>query len=147
VILSPAGNTLVLAAASSVLALLLSVAFLQSHQRLPRLWLPVLYAPLLLPQLTFLFGIQSTLAYFRLDGKLLAVVWIHVVFVLPYTLLALAGYWQAYDWRYSTLGATLGKSSLHVLFKIKIPIMFRPLCFAFAIGFSVSRGSEQCCWR
>jgi putative thiamine transport system permease protein len=138
VILSPAGNTLVLAAASSVLALLLSVAFLQSHQRLPRLWLPVLYAPLLLPQLTFLFGIQSTLAYFRLDGKLLAVVWIHVVFVLPYTLLALAGYWQAYDWRYSTLGATLGKSSLHVLFKIKIPIMFRPLCFAFAIGFSVS---------
>lgn len=138
VVLSPAGNTLVLAATSSVLALVLSVAFLQSHQRLPRLWLPVLYAPLLLPQLTFLFGIQSTLAYFRLDGKLLAVIWIHVVFVLPYTLLALAGYWQAYDWRYSTLGATLGKSSLHVLFKIKIPIMFRPLCFAFAIGFSVS---------
>jgi putative thiamine transport system permease protein len=138
VILSPAANTLLLASVSAALALLLSIVFLESHQRLPGLWLPVLYAPLLLPQLTFLFGVQSALAYFRLDGKLGAVIWVHVVFVLPYTLLALAGYWQAWEQRYTMLGATLGKSPLQVLIRIKLPMMLRPLCFAFAIGFSVS---------
>ena len=137
-IVGPATNTLLLAASSSVLALMLSVALLESYTRLPRVWLPVLYAPLLLPQLTFLFGVQSALAYFRLDGQLAAVIWVHLVFVLPYTLLALAGYWHAYDRRYTLLGSALGKSALTVFWKIKLPMMLRPLCFALAIGFSVS---------
>ncbi len=137
-IIGPASNTLVLAAVSSLLALVLSVALLESHKRLPRAWLPVLYAPLLLPQLTFLFGVQTALAYFRLDGALLAVIWVHLVFVLPYTVLALAGYWQAYDQRYEMLGASLAKSPVSVFLSIKLPMMWRPLCFALAIGFSVS---------
>ncbi|MEM9604956.1 MAG: ABC transporter permease [Pseudomonadota bacterium] len=137
-ILAPALNTLVLAGASSALALVLSVALLESYQRLPRVWLPALYAPLLLPQLTFLFGIQSVLAYWRLDGKLVTVVWVHTVFVLPYTLLALAGYWQAYDQRLSTVSRTLSKRAWQTALQVKLPMLFRPLCFALAIGFSVS---------
>lgn len=137
-ILTPTYNTVVLALCSSALALFMSVALLESYQRLPRFWLPALYAPLLLPQLSFLFGVQSALAYWRLDGEFAAVIGVHLVFVLPYTLLALAGYWAAYDQRISTVSRTLGKSDLHTLLRVKLPMMLRPLCFAFAIGFSVS---------
>ena len=49
--------------------------------RRPGVWL--LYAPLLVPQIAFLFGVQIALVRLELDGTLLAVAWTHLVFVLP----------------------------------------------------------------
>ncbi|MEC8285231.1 MAG: ABC transporter permease, partial [SAR324 cluster bacterium] len=48
------------------------------------------YLPLILPQLTFLFGIQILANFLRLEGTVLLVLWMHLVYVLPYTLLLLA---------------------------------------------------------
>ena len=66
------------------------------------LWL--LYLPLLVPQVAFLFGAQVLLVRLELDGTLAAVVWAHLVFVLPYLFLSLADPWRAFDPRYARSG-------------------------------------------
>ncbi len=75
-----------------------------------------------------------------LDGTLLAVVWSHVLFVLPYVFLSLADPWRALDPRYARTAACLGASPAKVLLRVKLPMLLRPLLIAAAVGFAVSVG-------
>jgi putative thiamine transport system permease protein len=100
------------------------------------LWL--LYVPLLVPQIAFLFGLQVALVRLRLDGTLLAVIWAHLVFVLPYVFLSLADPWRALDPRYARGAASLGASPTRILFAVKLPILLRPILVAAAVGIAVS---------
>ena len=63
--------------------------------------LALLYLPLLVPQVAFLFGAQVLLVRAELDGALVAVVWAHLIYVLPYLFLSLADPWRALDPRYA----------------------------------------------
>ncbi len=100
----------------------------------------LVYVPLLVPQIAFLFGMQVLLLRLRLDGGVVAVGWAHLVFVLPYVFLALADPWRALDPRFARSAACLGASPLRVLLRVKLPMLSRPLLAALATGFAVSAG-------
>ena len=141
-LLWPLGTTLLVAAAASAAALLLVLACLEEEQRRAApvrsrmLWW--LYVPLLVPQIAFLFGTQVLFTVLRLDGTLLAVIWSHLLFVLPYVFLSLADPWRALDPRYARTALALGSSPARVFLRIKLPLLLRPVLVAAAVGVAVS---------
>jgi len=138
---APATTTLFVALCATAIAILLSVLCLENEIRTGKRAtkaLALLYAPLLIPQVSFLIGAQTLLVRLNLDGGFVALVWAHLLFVLPYVFLALADPWRALDPRYARIAACLGASPLRVFFAVKIPLLLRPLMVAAAIGFAVS---------
>jgi putative thiamine transport system permease protein len=97
-----------------------------------------LYLPLLVPQITFMSGIQLLLILMKMDGQWIALVWSHLLFVLPYIFIALNATYLAYDKRLTDQAMLLRRSYTSVLIRIKLPMLLRPILFSFAIGFSVS---------
>jgi putative thiamine transport system permease protein len=138
----PAASTLGLALAATLAALALSLACLENEQRrglhptAKALW--ILYLPLLLPQISFLFGLQVQLVWFGIDGSWLAVAWSHLLFVLPYVFLSLADPYRALDERYARSAHCLGASPARVFWRVKLPLLRRAVATAAAIGFAVS---------
>ena len=59
--------------------------------------LALAYLPLLVPQISFLFGLQVLFVRLGLDATLIGLVWSHLVFVLPYVVLMLRGPYLALD--------------------------------------------------
>lgn len=94
--------------------------------------------PLLIPQLSLLFGMQVASLYINSGAYFFWVCWGHVFFVFPYVYFSLEGPWQSFDNRYTRTALSLGKSPVMVWFKIKMPIMLSAIAFAWAIGISVS---------
>ncbi|WP_420563962.1 ABC transporter permease [Thalassobaculum sp.] len=141
-LLSAAGATVTVALAATAIALALVVACLERETRLGARpgravdWL--LYTPLIVPQVAFLFGVQVLLIVGHLDGGWLAVVWSHLVFVLPYVFLSLAGGWRRFDTRYIAVARSLGRGPTAVLFSVTLPMLARPVATAAAVGAAVS---------
>ncbi len=137
-------NTLSLAVCTTAFSLILSVGVLEfeaaTGRRTALSKVGLLYVPLVLPQVAFLFGAQVLLALSRLDGEWIALAWLHLVFVFPYVFLALADAYRAWDERYRRTGLCLGASPLRVLLRIKLPMLLRPIAAAGAVGFAVSVG-------
>ena len=73
-----------------------------------------------------------------LDGTTGAVLLVHLVFVLPYVMLSLSDPWQAWDSRAGLAAATLGAAPWRVLLAVRLPMLMRALCIAFAVGFATS---------
>ncbi|MFO1308666.1 MAG: ABC transporter permease [Burkholderiales bacterium] len=140
----PAWNTIAVGAIATLVALALVLACLEAEQRRPREGPPpglsLLYLPLLVPQIAFLFGAQVLLVRAGLDGTLAAVAWTHVVYTLPYLFLSLADPWRALDPRYARAAASLGASPARVFFAVKLPILAKPVAIACAVAFAVSAG-------
>lgn len=141
-LLAAAGATVTIALTATALALVLVVACLEREMRRASRpgravdWL--IYTPLIVPQVAFLFGMQVLLIVGRLDGGWLAVVWSHLVFVLPYVFLSLAGAWRRFDTRYIAVARSLGRSPTAVLFTVTLPMLARPVATAAAVGAAVS---------
>ena len=137
-------TTIGLALASALAGVLLAVACLEAETRRGHapthrvLWLA--YAPLLVPQIALLYGFQLVLVTLGLDGSWLAVAWTHLVFVLPYAFLSLADPWRALDPRYAGSAAALGVMPWQILCRVRVPMLLKPLLFAFAIGCALSVG-------
>ncbi len=148
----PALNTLWVGLAATAIALVLTLACLENETHgagQPRRErrsqsrtrsLALLYIPLLVPQVAFLFGAQVLLIRFGLDATLAAVVWAHLIFVLPYLFLSLADPWRAFDSRYARTALSLGASHARVFWRIKLPILLKPTLIACAVAFAVSVG-------
>ncbi len=140
----PTATTLSVAAAATAAALVLVCLCLENEQRRQRaagpsaLW--ALYLPLLVPQISFLLGAQSLLVRLGWDGTWGALVWFHLLFVLPYVFLVLADPWRALDPRYAKLAACLGAAPWRVFFTVRLPLLLRPILVAAAVGFAVSVG-------
>ncbi|WP_343054998.1 ABC transporter permease [Azospirillum oleiclasticum] len=138
----PALNTLLIGAAAVGVGLVLVAGCLENGRRLPAalagraLWL--VYLPLLVPSVGFLFGIQVVLVAAGLDGRWPALVWAHLLYVLPYMFLALADPWRALDERYERSARALGAGPWRSFLRVRVPLLLRPLATAAAIGFSVS---------
>jgi len=142
----PIWNTVSTGITASLTAVVLVIGCLENEIHLRRrglkansekvLWL--IYLPLLIPQIAFLFGVQVVLALFHLEGIWPSLVWSHLLFVLPYVFLSLGPTYRSFDQRISDVALTLCRSRWRVFLKIKLPILLRPLLFSIAIGFSVS---------
>jgi putative thiamine transport system permease protein len=137
----PAWTTLGVAACATALALVLAVACLENETQRGldgRRALRALYAPLLIPQVSFLIGAQALLVRLDADGAFATLVWAHLLFVLPYVFLALAEPWRKLDPRYARTARCLGASPMRAFFAVKLPLLLRPLLASAAIGFAVS---------
>lgn len=135
-------NTLSVGLAASAVALVFAVGCLENEARFghraTNRALLLLYLPLLVPQVAFLFGAQVMLIVLNIDGSWLAVAWSHLVFVLPYVFLSLADPYRSWDDRYARTALCLGAGPWRVLRCIKLPMLLRPVLVAVAVGFAVS---------
>ncbi len=139
-----ASETLIIAAVSTLVALLLTLACLEAEERhglkpgSRALWL--LYVPLIVPQIAFLTGLQTLAIFTGIDGNRLAVIAVHIIFVLPYVFLSLADPFRAWDARYGHVARALGAGCDGVLWRVRLPMLLRPILTAAAVGFAVSIG-------
>src|SRR5918996_2171083 len=137
-------TTLIAAGAATLIALGLVIGCLEHEARariqVTRRVLALVYVPLLVPQIGFLFGVQILLLLTRADGSWPALIAAHLLFVLPYVFLSLSEPYRALDPRYAETAACLGRSRLFVFAAIKLPMLLRPLLAAAAVGFAVSVG-------
>ena len=140
----PLGVTLAVAAAATTIAVAVAIFCLARESETGRSGgrgaLALIYLPLLVPQASFLFGLQLLFLLAGFNASLPALVFAHLVFVLPYVFLSLSDPWRAYDRRYDAIAAGLGKSRLRALLSIRLPILTRPILVAAAVGFAVSIG-------
>jgi putative thiamine transport system permease protein len=129
-----------IAASGAALALVMAVLEQEGRQaastRRKHEWL--IFAPLVLPQIGFLFGVQCVLLMAGLDGSWGGLAWTHFLFVLPYVYLSLSEPWRALDPRFGRTALCLGRKPLAVLVTIKVPLLARPILVALALGFAVS---------
>ncbi len=98
----------------------------------------IIYLPLLLPQVSFLFGMNVLLIRLGMSGSFAAVVWAQSLFVFPFVMIALSDPWRARDARLDRTAAALGAGPWRRLFRVKLPVILAPVCTAAAIGIAVS---------
>lgn len=126
------------------LSLLLAVLALEAQQgrRTPDsqwpLWLICL--PLLLPQASLLFGLRLQIDWLdAVDGIGPGwVLWSQLLFVFPYVYLCLHGPYRQFDDRLTRAALSLGASPWRTWWRVKGPLLARPLLFAFGVGAAVS---------
>ena len=135
---------MLIAALAAGIATALVLACLQAEQRhnlrptRRALWL--LYLPLLVPQIAFLPGLQVLALLAGLEGSRAAVIAAHLVFVLPYAFLSLSDPWRALDPRYAAVGHALGHGAAAVFWRLRLPLLLRPVLTAFAVAAAASVG-------
>ncbi|MGF1723735.1 ABC transporter permease [Photobacterium nomapromontoriensis] len=132
-------NSILLALISSAIALILAIGCLEyrqkHHRGLPN-WLIAI--PLVVPQLSLLFGVQ--VATYLIPGQhyWLWVVWSHLFFVFPYLYLTLDGAWRSYDVRLDQCSRSLGMTGWQTWWQIKRPQVQPAILMGLAVGISVS---------
>jgi putative thiamine transport system permease protein len=137
-------ETVVIGVVATAISIALTVACLEAEYRhglrqtRRALWL--LYLPLLVPQATFLIGLQTLAIGADLGGMRSTVIAAHVVFVLPYVFLSLSDPWRAWDRRQGLVAASLGAGANRILWRVRLPMLLRPVLTAAAVGFAVSVG-------
>jgi putative thiamine transport system permease protein len=140
----PLRDTLLLGFASSLIAVVLALGTLEFAARSGRMAtgraLRTLYVPLIVPQVAFLFGLQILFAQAAFDGTFPAVVLVHLVFVFPYVLLSVSDPWWAWDPRYGHVVRALGRGPNAVFWRVRLPMLARPVLTAAALGFAISVG-------
>jgi len=143
-VLDPLVTTLVIGLASTLIAVFLTIGCLEREIQTGRNGgdrsLMLLYLPLMVPQIAFVFGLQLLFIGSGSQYRLAALILVHLVFVLPYVFLSLADPWRAMDRRYEVIAAALGRSRLSVLISVRLPMLIRPILTALAVGFAVSVG-------
>ncbi|WP_341368999.1 ABC transporter permease subunit [Yoonia sp. BS5-3] len=137
-------ETALIAVTAALVALILTIGCLEAEYRYGlsfsqrAVWL--LYLPLLIPQTAFLPGLQTLMLNLGADEGRLPVMLAHLVFVLPYVFLSLADPFRAWDSRTGTIAAALGASPNGVLWRVRLPMLLRPILTALAVGLAVSVG-------
>ncbi|KJZ21271.1 ABC transporter permease [Loktanella sp. S4079] len=138
------GETALIASVVSGIALLLSIGCLEAEHRhnvqFTRRTVWLIYLPLLVPQTAFLPGIQSLMLGIGAETGRLPVMIAHLVFVFPYVFLSLSDPYRAWDIRYATVASALGATPNRILFRIRLPMLLRPVLTAVAVGMAVSVG-------
>ncbi|MFC3640619.1 ABC transporter permease [Aquibium oceanicum] len=142
-ILAPLATTVIAGLVSTLIAFAITLLCLLREDetgRIGRGSALLIYLPLLVPQVAFLFGLQLLFLLSGAVAGLPALILAHLVFVMPYVFLSLSDPWRAYDRRYEAIAAGLGKSRLKTFLAVRLPMLTRPLLTAMAVGFAVSVG-------
>lgn len=132
-------NSLGLALASSILAVLATVAWLELERdrqvpRIDGLW----YLPLFIPQVCVLLGWQAAALVGGADGHAVTLVWAHWMYAMPYALLMLASPWRSLDKGYEQQAQILGAGYWRRLLRVRVPLLLRPILTAWAVAMAVS---------
>ena len=138
-------NTLTIALVATLMACVISLVMLETKRHSHSAdhgkqhvfdWL--IYVPILLPQIGFLFGLHVLLIYLNLNGDLCAIIALHLMYVLPYVYLTLKGPYLAYNEEYLWQANRLNNRPWRNYLSVKIAMLKPAIFTAFAIGFSVS---------
>ena len=135
-------TTLAIALTASLAALVLTLAALEAEARRgqPLALEPLIYLPLILPQIAFLPGLQILALSAGAKGDGLTVAAAHLVFVLPYVWLSLAPAFRAWDGRIALTAASMGTSPSRIFWRLRLPMLLAPALTALAVGMAVSVG-------
>jgi putative thiamine transport system permease protein len=137
-------ETTIIAITVTFIAIILTIGCLEAECRyglkFGKIGTWMLYLPLLIPQIAFLPGLQSLFLNLGASTGRFPVIIAHLIFVLPYVFLSLADPFRAWDNRMGTIAAALGASPDGVLWRIRLPMLLRPILTAMAVGIAVSVG-------
>ncbi|MGJ7459895.1 ABC transporter permease [Halomonas sp. MA07-2] len=144
----PVAATLVIAAVSTLLALGLALAALEHEQRSGRhpaqgrmlSAMGLLYLPLIVPQIAFLFGLVVVMESLGTRPTTWLVIFGHLLFVLPYVFLSLSEAYRRFDPRWSRVALTLGATPDGAFWRVRLPMLLAPVLTAMAVGLAVSIG-------
>ncbi|MGF1771363.1 thiamine ABC transporter permease [Vibrio wakamikoensis] len=136
---SVVSQSMTIAIISASIALILAIVG-HEYRNKYRLQVPgyVIAIPMLLPQLSILFGLQVATLMLNDNAYLLWVCWSHVFFAFPFVYLSLDGPWRGFNDQLTKASMSLGKSPLYTWFHVKLPLLLPAIIFAWAIGISVS---------
>lgn len=141
---TPLTTTLVTALIATLIAVAITLACLEQEARTGRTGgsraLFFVYLPLIVPQVSFVFGLQIFFLRVGADASFPALVFVHLVFVLPYVFLSLSDPWRSWDSRYAHLAHGLGASPNRTFWRVRLPMLLKPALAASAVGFAVSIG-------
>ncbi|MCE8051709.1 ABC transporter permease subunit [Halomonas daqingensis] len=144
----PVATTALIAIGATLIALALTLAALENEQRTGRQpaqgrllsALTLLYLPLIVPQIAFLFGLVVVMESLGTRPTHALVIFGHLLFVLPYVFLSLAESYRRFDPRWSQLAVSLGASRNGAFWRVRLPLLLAPLLTAAAVGLAVSIG-------
>ncbi|WP_299810105.1 ABC transporter permease [uncultured Roseibium sp.] len=138
------GATLAIACGAAIIATALTLWLLEARGNAGRRETgrlkALIFLPLLLPQIGFLFGLQMFFLLAGLSGTLTGVLLAHLIFVFPYAFLALSDPWNRLDPRYAKAARSIGASRARVFFRVQLPLLLRPVLVTFAVAAAVSTG-------
>lgn len=128
-----------IALTSSTIALVFAMVVHESRIR-HRIQVPgyIIAIPMLIPQLSVLFGMQIMTLFVEHELYWFWVCWAHIFFAFPFVYLSLDGPWRSYNQKHTKVALSLGKSPLEVFFKVKLGMLVPAVVFAWAMGISVS---------
>jgi putative thiamine transport system permease protein len=140
----PFAITVAVGFAATVVAVAITLACLEfetrTGARVKGRALMILYLPLIVPQASFVFGLQLSFLWAGLGASFGTLVLAHLVFVLPYVMLSLTEPWHAADPRYARAANSMGASDNLVFWCIRMPMALAPILVAAAVSFAVSVG-------
>lgn len=141
---APLANAAIVGVAATAIAVLLVVGSLEAEvQRgrpASRRTQAILYLPLLVPPVAFLFGLVLLQEAAGVSPGFGAVIASHVVFVLPYVYLSLVEAYRRLDPRWDQVARSLGAGPARSFFRVRLPLLTTACLTAIAIGFAVSIG-------
>lgn len=140
---TPLINTLSVGLAATLIAAVLVVATLEHAARyqLPAWraqWL--LYLPLIVPQVAFLFGLVVAAESVAIRPQHALVVAGHLLFVVPYLYLSLSEAYRRLDPRWAQVALSLGVPPWRAFWQVRLPLLLAPLFTACAVSLAVSIG-------
>ena len=139
---TPLLDTVLIGVCATGLAIVLTLLTLESEQQTSkatsRLTSVIIYLPLLIPSIAFLFGLVWVLEQVNSHHTFFNVVLAHLLFVLPYVFLSLASSYRRLDPRFSHVAASLGASQAKIFWQIKLPMLLAPIFIAAALGLAIS---------
>ncbi|MBU2918470.1 ABC transporter permease subunit [Psychrosphaera sp. F3M07] len=140
----PLINSAVIGLMTTVLAIVLTLLCLEAEQlsgkNLSGFISLVIYLPLLVPSIAFLFGLVWFQQLVNNQSAFINVAFTHLLFVLPYVFLSLTSSYRQLDPRFAQVAASLGAPPIKVFFKVKLPQLFAPILIAAALGLAISFG-------
>ena len=143
-ITGPLSATLKIGAISTLVAFAITLAALEHELRTGRpagVWaMRLLYLPLVVPPVAFLFGLVIAAEAAGLTPGIVPVAIGHVTFVLPYVYLSLSEPYRQLDPRWSRIAMTLGAGPWRQFLTVRLPLLLAPCLTALAVGFAVSVG-------
>lgn len=139
---TPMMNTLLIGFIATLAAIVLTLFTLEAEQQrgytLSRFATIVIYLPMLIPSIAFLFGLVWFQEQINSQHALFNVIFSHLLFVVPYVFLSLANSYRRLDPRFMNLAASLGATPIKIFWQIKLPMLATPICIACALGLAVS---------
>ncbi len=98
----------------------------------------LILAPTMVPPLVISLGLSVNFIRLRLAGTGVGVGLVHLVPVMPYVVLTLAGVFANYDSQYEDQARTLGANPLRVIWHVMLPSIFPGLVVAGLFAFLIS---------